>query len=183
MRKLTILDTVKDIRKALAGKAYLSAFALALTIPDIMSKAEYPDIKEMGKRYRAWMNKYYVTSEEKQTRIDNLDITDELGKILNKLDGNYYAELRNAFLHSGNNDVDCLKEVDFEISYKGLESTSVCGYPEEPYLKRHILSISDFCMKMCAITESLIDEWKCDAKKLKILEKTGINLICLDIDD
>ena len=53
MRKLTILDTVEDIYRALEGKAYLSALALALTIPDILSKVEYPD---EGKVVRPHLN-------------------------------------------------------------------------------------------------------------------------------
>lgn len=63
MRKLTIHDTVEDIRKALAGNAYLSALALALTIPDILSKAEYPELGRTGDRYMRW--------------IDELDATDK----------------------------------------------------------------------------------------------------------
>ncbi len=61
MRKLTILDTVDDIYRALDAKAYLSAFALALTLPDILSMVEYPEIDAMGKRYSKWMDEFFIT--------------------------------------------------------------------------------------------------------------------------
>ena len=73
MRKLTILDTVEDIYRALEGKAYLSALALALTIPDILSKVEYPDEGKVGIRYERWINEFFLTEEEKKARTEKLD--------------------------------------------------------------------------------------------------------------
>ena len=180
MRKLTILDTVEDIYRALEGKAYLSALALALTIPDILSKVEYPDEGKVGIRYERWINEFYLTEEEKKARTEKLDKSDELTKVLNKLDGHFYYKLRCAFLHSGNNDVESMEGVDFELSFGCGECTSVFGYPDGPCWKHHVLSVYDFCMKMCAITEHLVEEWKSGAEKLDRLENTGIRLFSHD---
>lgn len=183
MRKLTILDTVEDIYRALDAKAYLSAFALALTVPDILSKVEYPKIRGTGDRYIKWMDEFFLTEEEKKARMENLDETDEVAAILNRIDGRFYYALRNAFLHSGNNWIKSLKDVKFRLSFDGGGSTVVWGYPEGPTWKRHVLSIYDFCMKICGITEYKIEKWKDSEVMQKRLEKTGINLFTLEVID
>ena len=52
---------VSEIRKALSHELHLSALALALTLPDTCGKAEYPDEKHNGMRYRNWCNQYVIT--------------------------------------------------------------------------------------------------------------------------
>ena len=44
---------VEDINKALDNEAYFSALSLALTLPDICGKAEFPETKS-GRRYIDW---------------------------------------------------------------------------------------------------------------------------------
>ena len=183
MRKLTILDSVDDIYKALDSKAYLSALALALTIPDILSKVEYPEIRYVGERYVKWMDEFFLTDEEEKARMEGNEPTDELGTVLDKLDGQFFYELRCAFLHAGNNDVESLKGVEFDLTFDACECTAVWGYPGTPYQKRHVLKVPDFCMKVCSITEHLFEEWKTAAEKWKRLENTGVNLFCLDTED
>lgn len=183
MRKLTILDSVEDIYKALEGEAYLSALALALTIPDVLSKVEYPKIKPTGERYIRWMNEFFLTEEERKARREGSEATNELNVVLDKLDGKFYYELRCAFLHAGNNDVRSLEGVEFDLSFENGGSTVVWGYPGSTYWKRHVLSVYDFCMKICAITEHLVDEWKSAAEKLKRLDLAGVNLFCIDSED
>ena len=145
MRKLTVLNAVEDICRALNAKAYLPALALALTIPDILSKIEYPTENKVGKRYERWINEFFLTKEEKEVCIKNLEETDELYKVLNRIDGRFYYRLRCAFLHSGNNDIEFFKDVEFEISFKSGEITSVFGYPEGCNWKHHVFSVPDFC--------------------------------------
>ena len=183
MRKLTILDTVDDIYRALDAKAYLSAFALALTIPDILSMVEYPEIKGMGKRYEKWMDEFFITDLEKKARLKNVDSKDELSSVLDRIDGRFYAKLRNAFLHSGHINVPNMEDVDVYLSFNGLESTVVFGYPGGPVWKHHVLSVYGFCMKMCGITEHLVEEWKTVPEKMKRLENTGANLYYFDEED
>ena len=180
MRKLTILDTVEDIYRALDGKAYLSAMALALTIPDILSRVEYPGENKVSTRYERWINEFFLTDEEKKAHTSKLNENDELAKVFNRIDGHFYYKLRCAFLHSGNNEVESFSDVDFELSFECVEITSVSGPPDGPCWKRHILSVYDFCMKMCAITEHLVEEWKGGAERLERLENTGIRLFSRD---
>lgn len=58
-----IEKTVKEIRAALDNRLYFIALMSALALPDICGKAEYPDEKYTGNRYKNWLNKY-VNSRE-----------------------------------------------------------------------------------------------------------------------
>jgi len=51
---------IKDIDISLENGAFLGALALALTLPDICGKAEFPDMKPT-KRYKKWYKKHVET--------------------------------------------------------------------------------------------------------------------------
>ena len=53
---------VKEIDICIQNKCYISALTTAIMLPDICSKAEYPNEKATGKRYKQWY-KQYVYSE------------------------------------------------------------------------------------------------------------------------
>ena len=46
---------------ALSHELYLSALALALTLPDTCGKAEYPNEKYSGARYKKWCSQYVIS--------------------------------------------------------------------------------------------------------------------------
>ncbi len=48
-----MLQIISDIKRALDVDCYFSALALALTLPDMCGKAEYPE-KRCGERYKDW---------------------------------------------------------------------------------------------------------------------------------
>ena len=52
---------VHEIRMALSHELHLSALALALTLPDTCGKAEYPNEKHNGIRYKNWCSQYVIT--------------------------------------------------------------------------------------------------------------------------
>ena len=52
---------VHEIRMALSHELYLSALALALTLPDTCGKAEYPNEDYNGVRYKNWCSQYVIT--------------------------------------------------------------------------------------------------------------------------
>ena len=52
---------VHEIRMALSHELYLSALALALTLPDTCGKAEYPNEKYSGARYKKWCSQYVIS--------------------------------------------------------------------------------------------------------------------------
>lgn len=51
---------VKEINICLENDGYISALGMALTLPDICGKAEYPQWKKqnVGLRYKKWYDEY-----------------------------------------------------------------------------------------------------------------------------
>lgn len=83
-----MLKKIEDIKKALEAEAYLSALALALTLPDICGKVAYPKLSS-GERYIKWFDE---------------NITDySLNEIADYpvFDGKKCYKLRCSFLHEG----------------------------------------------------------------------------------
>lgn len=52
------LRKINEVRAAIDSQLYNCALALALTLPDICGKVEYPNEKSSGKRYQNWFNNY-----------------------------------------------------------------------------------------------------------------------------
>ena len=182
MRKLTILDTVEDIYRALEGKAYLSALALTLTIPDALAQICYPEMKGRGHvrdRYVRWINEYYICRPEPSGENDS-ECSRVMDMLIDNLNGDFFFELRNSFLHSDSNDVSKhMADLDFELSFNEGDMTSVLGYGG-CYMKHHVLSVPSFCKTVCAITEHLLEQWETDVEKQCELKKVCIKIVSFD---
>lgn len=59
-----VWERTKEIEKALQYGMYFSALLIALTLPDICGKAEYPELKDKpdGQAYKKWFDEY-ITKE------------------------------------------------------------------------------------------------------------------------
>lgn len=93
---------LEDIKIAKSNGAYLSALALALTIPDILGKIQYHKQPNMENRdkYAQWFNDWvfkYLEIPKGQNK--NFIKYDEMLDI----DGGFCYSLRCAFLHEGKN--------------------------------------------------------------------------------
>lgn len=186
MKKLNVGDIIEDIYRSLDAGAYLSALALALTIPDTLAQICYPEMKgrgKVGERYARWIDEYYICRPEPSKEHDS-ESSRVLNNVIDNLNGKVFFELRNSFLHSGSNDVTKrMADLDFELSFNDGDATTVFGYGD-CYWKHHVLSVPDFCKTICAITEHLLDEWKDDPKKQEQLDTFGIRLWSFgDFDD
>lgn len=84
---------VDDINCALDNNCYFAALSLALTLPDICGKAEYPNAKP-SERYLNWCYEYVSKYEKPTDNYDPLELPYLSEEIIYKL--------RNAFLHQGN---------------------------------------------------------------------------------
>lgn len=143
---------VKDIRKALEKELYFVALSAALTLPDICGKAEYPDEKKDGRRYRMWYDKY-IGDYEKCSSNEKIPYPD----------GNLIYKLRCALLHAGNpsiegfheeNKIDIThfilitqKSNEFDFygdSYKIQEDESFCEYR---------MNVQRICTLICNVAE------------------------------
>lgn len=89
---------VEDINKALDNEAYFSALSLALTLPDICGKAEFPKAKS-GRRYISWYDKYIGQYEKCPCEHCKT-------RPMPYLSGEVVYSLRNSLLHQGTPNVD-----------------------------------------------------------------------------
>ena len=141
-----LIKLVEDIERAIEHECYFSALALALTLPDICGKAEYPELK-VGERYRKWCQKYICPIRSKE---------DPYSGDMPYLNEDMIFSLRNFFLHQGTPNVEpssiwddrCqidhfkLKITDYKGWARGLQK---CGYAtDRAYANRLIKLIEDY---------------------------------------
>lgn len=92
---------VHDIETSLKNKAYFSALALALTLPDTCGMAEFPNAS-VTERYINWYDTYIGNYEAKFKNEPYLS-------------GEIVYNLRNTFLHTGSPNIDN-KKVKAEVN-------------------------------------------------------------------
>lgn len=148
---------IGEIREAQSHGLYLSALALALTLPDTCGKAEYPHEKNNGNRYKDWCKNYVI--------IDRCDSPD--GCDMPYLNEDVIYSLRNSMLHQSTPNVEQNKikeercRVDkFELIISDTNTAngdlSMVAYGKDMRIVRRELSIyvSHLCYILCAAAES-----------------------------
>ena len=123
---------VEEIKACRENDYHLSALALALTLPDICGKAEFPNEYSSRKRYIDWYDNHIGKYELERSK--SLGDTPTEFPYLN---GELLYQLRCSFLHTGDADIDKSKlhkeqnqklEFFLEIrSYDDILSTSTFG--------------------------------------------------------
>lgn len=172
-----IEKTVKEIRAALDNRLYFIALMSALTLPDICGKAEYPDEKYTGKRYKNWINKY-VNSRE-------------FGKYeypaIRGLEADIIYKLRCNLLHQGTPNVEeNITEVDyFELVRVNPKDGRQFQYFIENRIEQ-IDGIEKVIARKISINIALLCHLLCDSAELYYInnkEKFGfIRYNLVDID-
>lgn len=163
-----MLSKIGDIRRGLDAKAYLSALALALTLPDICGNLMYPKMN-VGDRYEKWFDEYVSPSF-------NEPDGSEFSGIYPRFDGRLCYELRCAYLHSGNvavvskgqaliNEFELcvVEDYEFEASASrfGFISDSVSNTDEDQGIKATYirLDVRSFCHQICAAAEAFYENY------------------------
>lgn len=180
------LARVEEIEKGLEKGCYFAALTLALTLPDICGKAEYPS-KCVGDRYRDWYDEY-VGKYEKSRNPYNFDMPYLSGEVVYKL--------RCSFLHSGNPSVaaeeikdetckvDCFK-IRYGTSLSGDVSHVSYWYRNEelePSYREYDMNLRVFCMKLSRVAKSFYLENKTKFNFFNYkLEKEDENLLNEDV--
>ncbi|MDE8033518.1 hypothetical protein PT179_08730 [Erysipelothrix rhusiopathiae] len=91
------VETIDEIIDCLDNGTYIAALNLALTMPDICGKAEYPDCSPKV-RYIMWFDKYIGRFEIMQNQnLENIHPT---------MVGEVVYNLRNSLMHEGNPNVN-----------------------------------------------------------------------------
>ena len=99
-----IIKLIEEINTALSHNLYFAALSLALTLPDICGKAEYPSAG-VTFRYISWYNEYIGQYEQCPC-----DACKEVQSPY--LSGEIIYNLRNSFLHQGAPNIDSSKIKD-----------------------------------------------------------------------
>lgn len=119
-----MIGKIKEIQKAIECECYLSALALALTLPDICGQIKYPEFvtnkgeRQGAKQYKTWYDNYvkplYFIEDEKAPEV--------------QFDGKLCYALRCSLLHEGNFE---LKDRDGKLLVNGfkLHVDKVYGNP------------------------------------------------------
>ncbi len=151
---------VDDIRTALDSDLFFAALGTALTLPDICGKAEYPNERRTSKRYIDWYNNEIGIYEKNPKQSPNEEMP--------YLSGEVIYNLRCAFLHSGNPNVENAqltkrneslpidhfvlkleKKGDFDI-YADSSSISDIG---GQHRREYIMSVRRICLILCDVAE------------------------------
>lgn len=164
-----LMEIIKEINKALADNMYIAALSMALTIPDICGKAEYPNEK-VGKRYIDWF-------EENIGKYEHPPFEDGKTK-MPYLSGEVVYSLRNSMLHQGtpNIDKDKIKEEtnkidrfilvrqeknEFDIYSDSAEySDQDMSLDKHGVYRSYYVNIRRLCMIICATAEGYYKENK-----------------------
>ena len=141
---------------ALSHELYLSALALALTLPDTCGRAEYPDEKHNGTRYKKWCSQYVISD-----RHDS-----PYGYDMPYLSEEMIYSLRNCLLHQSTPNVERSKihesrcKVDkFVLVITGEDGTtgdlSTVTYDKDMNIVQRELTvhISHLCYILCTAAE------------------------------
>ena len=87
---------IDDINKSLEHDCYFSALSLALILPDICGKAQYPDERSSKARYINWFDDHVAKFEKSPFEDSKVPY----------LSGEVIYSLRCSFLHQGNPNIE-----------------------------------------------------------------------------
>lgn len=95
-----MLNRIAEIRSCINHDLYEAALALALTLPDICGKVEYPNAK-VGPRYRDWIINFVDNNVFYDSCFDIIN----LNQTFEPLTASDIYNLRCSFLHNGDDDL------------------------------------------------------------------------------
>lgn len=154
---------VSEINDALSHNLYFAALNLALTLPDICGKAEYPNLGTT-KRYKLWYDEYIGKYEKAPTLVGETEMP--------YLNGEIIYNLRCSLLHEGNANIDKEKykkknkekcpidhfllviqsEQPFHIY--GGETSSVYTASKGNGIREYQVNVRRLCMIICLCAEA-----------------------------
>ena len=152
---------IDEIIKSIENECFIAALALALTIPDICGKAEYPSAN-IAERYIKWYNKYIGDYEK---------CPDPYGTDMPYTSGELVYNLRNSLLHQGTPNVDASKvkeercridKLVLTISRAYDRGTSMVSYGKGCTITERMLEVNivNLCSKLCATAKGYYAENK-----------------------
>lgn len=155
---------IKDINCALDNKAYFAALCLALTLPDICGKAEFPNETNTKKRYIGWHDEYIGKFEKRPKMDDN-------HPEMPYLSVEVVFSLRNFLLHQGTPNIDinriqeeACKIDNFELLVEEKNEFDIyadsSAYCHNSGKRTYRVSIRRLCCILCWVAEPYYQENK-----------------------
>jgi len=135
---------IEAIRKAIKDKNWYGALFIALALPDICGKVEYPNLTS-NKRYKDWFNKY-MSAKYKHNGTVFLSSDD------------CYA-FRCALLHEGSDDITEQRSQKILEKFLFMTAGPHCTYMQDNYVNGQRvktslqLRVDKFCEDICVSAE------------------------------
>ena len=159
------IGKIVEIEKALEAELYNCALALALTLPDVCGKVEFPNCGNK-KRYKDWFSLYALPCfTVEATKLPSEEIVEYTW-----LSAEECWALRCAFLHAGNYDVDCatLANVHIHVHKRDGENYSHM-VRDSKYVDWDVIEL---CKKLCLAAReyyfSIEDKTRFDLDEVRI---------------
>ena len=145
---------IDEVKRSIDNECFIAALALALTIPDICGKAEYPN-SGVTDRYIKWFNTY-IGAYEKPSDPYGTDMPYSSGELI--------YNLRNSMLHQGTPGLDASKvkeerckvnEFVLTISNEFDSGVSCVSYGANNAIVNRMLEVNvvTLCSKLCAVAK------------------------------
>lgn len=159
---------VEQIRNAYRQGNFLPALALALTIPDVCGGSVSPGIKNVGKRYRDWFDKWALPSFVDHTGFDADGQPNRA-----YFDGEMCYRLRCRFLHENSPEIRPTSydeepgtdyQYFFELAVNGTDSygetwsSTMQDGMLPPRIRRVRIDIGALCEALCSAAERFLME-------------------------
>ena len=146
-----LLHIIEEVQKCIENECYIAALTLALTIPDICGKAEFPDINGTRERYIRWYDAHVGYTEYSYSLSPYVS-------------GEVVYSLRNMMLHQGTPNIepgkinDARNKVDKFIltiaeAMDGGASSFVRDYDGTIKNRTLEINITNLCAKLCAVAK------------------------------
>jgi hypothetical protein len=140
---------IDAVKKALENENWYSALIVALTLPDICGKIQYPNLKS-GERYIKWFNNYL---SNKYTHKIGPDFKEHVF-----LSGEDCYALRCSFLHEGLDEIShqkCRKVLDSFLFMTGGPHCNFFNVNNQTFLQ---LRVDEFCKDVCSAVETWVKD-------------------------
>lgn len=158
---------IREIESALKNDEFLAALALALTLPDICGKAEFPNEKSVGVRYIKWFDdnignyeKPPKSNDGKNTEFDDMPY----------MSGEIIYSLRCCFLHQGNPNIEKAKihEPQCKVTHFTLIVANAINGGSSMVSKSNFadpertleINIVNLCWKLCLVAKAYYEDNK-----------------------
>lgn len=161
---------VKEIDSSLKNENFMAALSLALTLPDICGKAEYPN-EGNGRRYIQWFDEYIGKYEIPPDVHDKENPSRIVNDTMPYMSGEIVYSLRNCFLHQGTPSIDKGKireprcqVTHFVLTIAGATNGGSSCIERNCFIdgERRTLEINlvNLCCKLCLVAKSYYEDNK-----------------------